>query len=50
MRFDLTVNALTMSALNNKIINVNVEADKTQCKYSDLIDVYLFFLNKKNKV
>lgn len=47
MRFDLTVNALTMSALNNKIINVNGgQQIRPNVNILDLIDVYLFFLNK----
>ena len=50
MRFDLTVNALTMSALNNKIINVNGGGQiRPNVNIQDLIDVYLFFLNKKIK-
>ncbi len=48
MRFDLTVNALTMSALNNKIINVNGGGQiRPNVNIQDLVDVYLFFLNKK---
>ena len=51
MRFDLTVNALTVSALNNKLINVNGgDQIRPNVNIQDLADVYLFFLkNKKFK-
>ena len=50
MRFDLSVNMLTYQALKNKQINVfGGKQIRPNIHIDDLMDVYLFFLNKGNK-
>ena len=50
MRFDVTVNALSYSALKDKIINVNGGSQiRPNIHIDDLTDLYIFFLNKTKK-
>ena len=50
MRYDLTVNALTHSALKKKIITVNGGGQiRPNIHIEDLVDLYIFFLNKNKK-
>ena len=50
MRFDVTVNALSYSALKNKKIIVNGgDQVRPNIHIEDLTDLYIFFLNKSNK-
>ncbi len=50
MRFDVTVNALSYSALKNKIINVNGGSQiRPNIHIDDLTDLYIFFLKKSKK-
>ena len=50
MRFDVTVNALSYSALKNKIINVNGGSQiRPNIHIEDLTNLYIFFLNKSKR-
>ena len=50
MRFDVTVNALSYSALKNKEIVVNGgDQIRPNIHIEDLTDLYIFFLNRSNK-
>jgi len=50
MRFDVTVNALSYSALKDKIINVNGGSQiRPNIHIDDLTDLYIFFLKKSKK-
>ena len=50
MRFDVSVNALTFSALKNKIINVNGGNQiRPNIHIEDMINLYIFFLTKPKK-
>ena len=50
MRFDVTVNALTYSALKKKIINVNGGSQiRPNIHIEDLTDLYIFLLKKNKK-
>jgi nucleoside-diphosphate-sugar epimerase len=49
MRFDLTVNLLTLQAINNKIIKVfGGEQIRPNIHINDLVNVYNFFINNIN--
>lgn len=49
MRYDVTVNALTLSALlNNKIIVNGGRQIRPNIHIDDMVDLYLFLINKKN--
>ena len=49
LRLDLTVNAMTYTALKNKMINVNGGNQiRPHVHMEDMINAYLFFLNRKN--
>ncbi len=51
MRFDVTVNALTYSALKNKLITVNGGSQiRPNIHIEDLTDLYIFFLKKSKKI
>ena len=48
LRLDLTVNAMTYTALKNKMINVNGGNQvRPHVHMEDMVNAYLFFLNKK---
>ena len=50
MRFDISVNALTFSALKNNIITVNGGSQiRPNIHINDMVDLYLFFLKKNKK-
>jgi nucleoside-diphosphate-sugar epimerase len=50
MRLDLTVNALTFSALKNKIVNVyGGQQIRPNIHIDDMCDLYQFFINTKEK-
>ena len=50
MRYDLTVNALTYSALKKKIVTVNGgDQIRPNIHIQDLIDLYIFLLKKNKK-
>ncbi len=49
LRLDLTVNAMTFSALKKNLINVNGGLQiRPQVHIDDMVNAYLFFLKKKN--
>ena len=49
LRLDLTVNAMTYTALKNKMINVNGGNQvRPHVHMEDMVNAYLFFLNRKN--
>ena len=49
LRLDLTVNAMTYTALKDKVINVNGGNQvRPHIHMDDMINAYLFFLNKKS--
>ena len=49
LRLDLTVNAMTYTALKDKVINVNGGNQiRPHVHMEDMINAYLFFLNRKN--
>lgn len=49
MRYDVTVNALTLSALlNNKIVVNGGRQIRPNIHIDDMVDLYLFLINKKN--
>ena len=51
MRFDVTVNALTYSALKNNLITVNGGSQiRPNIHIEDLTDLYIFFLKKSKKI
>ena len=51
MRFDLTVNALTYSALKNNLITVNGGSQiRPNIHIEDLTDLYIFFLKKSKNI
>ena len=50
MRFDVSVNALTLSALKNNTITVNGGSQiRPNIHINDMVDLYLFFLKKDKK-